>query len=73
MNKADNISQRLIGRQILKINKIQDQNQLGPIRYNIRLIKIFKIIFFKEYRQALDFLNKDNRLKNRKLIFRQPF
>jgi hypothetical protein len=73
VNKVNNNNQKFRGKIILKINKVRDLNLQGQIKYNIRHIKIYKIISFKEYRQVLDFSNRNRKFQNRKSIFHQPF
>ena len=50
-------------------NKIRDQNQLVLIKYSTQLIKALKMVFFKEFKQAQDFLNKNNKYMSLRLIF----
>lgn len=73
MNKVNNNNQKFRGKIILKINKVRDLNLQGQIKYNIRHIKIYKIISFKEYKQVLDFSNRNRKFQNRKSIFHLPF
>jgi len=73
VNKVNNNNQKFRGKITLKINKVRDLNLQGQIKYNIRHIKIYKIISFKEYRQVLDFSNRNRKFQSHKSIFHLPF